>query len=297
MTTDDERVDVGKLKQIVEGALMAADGPLSVERLLKLFRRGELDPAQGRQQISRALRELDEEAAGRGYELKRVASGFRFQVRAELSAWVGRLWEEKPPRYSRALLETLALIAYKQPVTRGDIEKVRGVSVSQSIVRTLLERGWVRVVGQRETPGRPNLYGTTPAFLDYFNLRRLDDLPPLSEIKAILDPEFAGESGESVENVASGRSGAAAAGSTEPLRLDVDEARNEPETGALHNDRSDGAVDPVDPVLLAEKMAAHLEAADSGAETADGRHRLAEVVRLPTARRRAEPARDESGSD
>ncbi len=142
-------VDTAKLKQIVEGALMAAGEPLSVDRLVKLFKRGELDPAEGRQQIREALRELGEEAAGRGYELKRVASGFRFQVRGELSEWIGRLWEEKPPRYSRALLETLALIAYKQPVTRGDIEQVRGVSVSQNIVRTLLERGWVRVVGQR----------------------------------------------------------------------------------------------------------------------------------------------------
>ncbi len=188
MATEVESIDATKIRRIVEAALMAADGPLSVGRLLQLFRRGELHPEQGGQQVREALRQLGEETAGRGYELKRVASGFRFQVRGELSPWVGRLWEEKPPRYSRALLETLALIAYKQPVTRGDIEKVRGVAVGGSIVRTLLERGWVRVVGQRETPGRPNLYGTTPAFLDYFNLRRLDDLPPLDEIGGITEP-------------------------------------------------------------------------------------------------------------
>ncbi len=167
---------------------MAADEPLSVDRLLRLFQPGELDPAAGKRLIREALRELGEASAGRGYELKRVASGFRFQVRVELSEWISRLWDGRPPRYSRALLETLALIAYKQPVTRGDIEQVRGVAVSQGIVRTLLDRDWVRVVGQRETPGRPNLYGTTRAFLDYFNLQSLDQLPPLAEIKAMIEP-------------------------------------------------------------------------------------------------------------
>lgn len=176
------------VKRIVEAALMAAQEPLSVDRLFKLFRRGELHSEQGRQQIREALQELRQEAAGRGWELKQLASGYRFQVPAELAEWVSRLWEEKPPRYSRALLETLALIAYKQPATRGDIERVRGVAVSQNIMRTLLERGWIRVVGQREAPGRPNMYGTTRAFLDYFNLQALDELPPLAEIKAMIEP-------------------------------------------------------------------------------------------------------------
>ena len=154
------------LKQIIEAALLAADEPLTVDQVEKLFKPSEIDSAEIRQQIRAALKRLESEAEGRGYELKRVASGFRYQVRQELSEWVSRLWEGKPPRYSRALLETLALVAYKQPVTRGDIEQVRGVSVSQNIMRTMLERGWIRIVGQREVPGHPAMYGTTKAFLD-----------------------------------------------------------------------------------------------------------------------------------
>ena len=177
-----------RIQQIVEAAIMAADGPLTVANLTKLFKPGELDEENGSKQVREALKVLTEQAADRGVELKRVASGYRYQVRQELSAWVSRLWDEKPPRYTRALLETLSLVAYKQPVTRGDIEQVRGVAVSQNIMRTLIERDWVKVVGQREVPGRPSLYGTTKAFLDYFNLKSLDELPPLAEIKAILDP-------------------------------------------------------------------------------------------------------------
>jgi len=181
-------IDGDKLKQILDAALLAADEPLTVERMAKLFTHGELDSAEGREQIRETLKQLEIDAQGRGYELKRVASGYRYQVRQELAEWVSRLWEEKPPRYTRALLETLALVAYKQPVTRGDIEQVRGVSVSQNIMRTLLERGWIRVVGQREVPGRPAMYGTTRAFLDYFNLKSLDQLPPLAEIRSLIEP-------------------------------------------------------------------------------------------------------------
>jgi segregation and condensation protein B len=181
-------LETDQLKRIVEAALVAADEPLGVDRLAKLFAPGELDADEGRAQIRAALDVLGAEAEGRGYELKRVASGYRYQVRTELAPWISRLWEEKPPRYSRALLETLALIAYKQPLTRGDIEAVRGVAVSQNIMRTLLERNWIRMVGQREVPGRPALYGTTRAFLDYFNLKSLDELPPLDEIRALIEP-------------------------------------------------------------------------------------------------------------
>jgi segregation and condensation protein B len=183
-----ELIDQEKLKQILEAALMAADGPLTVDQLTRLFAHGELDSEEGRTQIRDTLTLLESDAAGRGYELVRVASGFRYQVRQELSEWVSRLWDEKPPRYTRAFLETLALIVYKQPVTRGDIEDVRGVSVSQNIMRTLMERGWIRVVGQREVPGKPSLYGTTRAFLDYFGLKSLDQLPPLAEIRSLLEP-------------------------------------------------------------------------------------------------------------
>ena len=183
-----ELIDNDKLRAIIDGALLAAGEPVSVDRLVKVFVRGELDSGEGRAQVRGCLRELETLAEGRGYQLKRVASGYRYQVRQEVSEWVSRLWDEKPPRYSRALLETLALVAYKQPVTRGDIEQVRGVSVSQNIMRTMLERGWIRVVGQREAPGRPSLYGTTRVFLDYFNLKSLDQLPPLSEIKTLIEP-------------------------------------------------------------------------------------------------------------
>jgi segregation and condensation protein B len=181
-------VEPEKLKQIVEAALLAADEPLTVDQLAKLFKPSEIDKNTIRADLREALKLLTEEAEGRGYELVQVASGYRYQVRQELSLWISRLWEEKPPRYTRALLETLSLVAYKQPVTRGDIEQVRGVSVSQNIMRTLLERGWIRVVGQREVPGRPSMYGTTKEFLDYFNLKSLDQLPPLAEIRELIEP-------------------------------------------------------------------------------------------------------------
>ena len=178
-----------RIKLVVEGALFAAREPVSVERLIGLFAKDELPLGGERQAVREALDAIAAQAEGRAYELARVASGHRFQVRREFAPWVGRLFDERAPRYSRALLETLALIAYRQPTTRGDIEQVRGVAVSPSIMRTLLDRGWIRAVGQRETPGRPTMYGTTRRFLDYFNLRSLDDMPPLTEIKALAEPE------------------------------------------------------------------------------------------------------------
>ena len=169
--------DFSSLRQIIEGAILAADSPLNLDKIIGLFD-GE-QPA--RTQILEALKQIEESCSGRGFELKQVASGYRFQVRQEYGEWVSRLWDEKPQRYSRALLETLALIAYKQPITRGDIENVRGVAVSTNIMRTLLEREWVRVVGYRDVPGRPATYATTKNFLDYFNLSGLGELPDLSE--------------------------------------------------------------------------------------------------------------------
>lgn len=181
-------METKQIARIVEAALLAADEPVSIDRLVKLFAPGELPDTSARGAVRAALEEIGDATAERGFELVRVASGFRFQVRQQFSPWVSRLYEERPPRYSRALFETLALIVYRQPVTRGDIEQIRGVSVSQSIMRTLLERGWIRVVGERETPGRPALYGTTRAFLDYFNLKSLDDLPPMEEIESLMKP-------------------------------------------------------------------------------------------------------------
>lgn len=174
--------EIQQLKNIIEGALLAAGQPLSVDRMLALFI-DEVQPA--REEIRQALRELTEECAGRGIELVEVASGYRYQVRREVAPWVARLWEEKPQRYSRALLETLALIAYRQPITRAEIEEVRGVAVSSNIVKTLQEREWIRVVGYRDVPGRPAMFATTRHFLDYFNLQSLDQLPPLAELRDI----------------------------------------------------------------------------------------------------------------
>ena len=173
-------------ERIVEAALLAADGPVSVLRLANLFTADDLGEGSAQTLVRDALNAIGRRTEGRGYELVRVASGFRFQIRQEFSPWVSRLFDERPPRYSRALLETLALIVYRQPVTRGDIEQVRGVAVSSSIMRTLSERGWVQAVGQRETPGRPTLYGTTRRFLDDFNLQSLDELPPFEDLQSFV---------------------------------------------------------------------------------------------------------------
>ena len=171
---------LARVQAIAEAALLAAGKPLSLEQLRELFVE---DERPSRQVMEHVLVQLDKACEGRGFELKKVASGYRLQVREELAPWVGRLFEEKPQRYSRALLETLALIAYRQPITRGEIEEIRGVTVSSNIIRTLLEREWVRVVGHRDVPGRPAMYATTRQFLDYFNLEGLDQMPPLSEIR------------------------------------------------------------------------------------------------------------------
>jgi segregation and condensation protein B len=172
-----------KLKNIVEAAMFAAQRPLTVDDLAALFDGSSWTPE--RKSIREALSQLAEDWQERGIELKEVSSGFRFQVRKEYSGWLGSLWSERPPRYTRALLETLALIAYRQPITRGEIEDVRGVSVSPSIIKTLTDREWIRVLGHRDVPGRPELFGTTREFLDSFNLKSLDQLPPLSEVKDI----------------------------------------------------------------------------------------------------------------
>jgi segregation and condensation protein B len=157
-------LEIQRIKQIVEAALLCADEPLTIDLLERLFGADECDRAT----LKAVVEQIEQDCAARGVELKRVASGYRFQVRQELAPWMSRMWEDRPPRYSRAVLETLALIAYKQPVTRGDIEQVRGVTVNSNMIRTLLERDWIRVVGYREVPGRPAMYGTTKTFLDYF---------------------------------------------------------------------------------------------------------------------------------
>ncbi|MDZ7670751.1 MAG: SMC-Scp complex subunit ScpB [Gammaproteobacteria bacterium] len=274
-------IDEDKLKQIIEGALMAADEPLSVGQLTRLFAHGELDSEEGRTQVRETLKVLETESEGRGYELKRVASGYRYQVRQELSEWISRLWEEKPPRYSRALLETLALIAYRQPVTRGDIEQVRGVSVSQNIMRTLLERGWIRAVGQREVPGKPSLYGTTRAFLDYFDLKSLDELPPLSEIQSLIEPLVIEEVAEEAWQVAE---------HDHPELADANPAEAVPGDGASPEQQesagdaaSEESQDDADPAAQADESP---EPDEDDAQSAGDAAQSAEVVRLPTSPRR-----------
>ncbi len=172
------------IQRIIEAALLASPEPLSALRLADLFSADDAVPASA---IARAIQALQAACAGRGLVLVEVASGYRYQVTREMQPWLARLHSERPPRYSRALLETLALIAYRQPITRGEIEQIRGVVVSSGIIRTLEEREWIRVLGHREVAGRPALYGTTRQFLDYFNLKALEDLPPLAEVRDFED--------------------------------------------------------------------------------------------------------------
>ena len=177
------------ITRIVEAALMAANQPLTLAALHALF---SLDDPAPEGAVEQALDTLREQCADRGVELVELASGFRFQVKADVHPWVARLWTERQTKYTRATLETLALIAYRQPITRGEIEQVRGVAVSSNIIKALEEREWIRVVGHRAVPGKPALFGTTKGFLDYFGLKRLDELPPLSELKDIgeLEPQL-----------------------------------------------------------------------------------------------------------
>jgi segregation and condensation protein B len=177
-------MELSQIKRIVEAALLASAQPLSLPQLAALFGDGE---APSHEDLARSLEQLAEDCGERGVELKEVASGFRYQVRQDVHPWIARLWTERQTKYSRALLETLSLIAYRQPITRGEIEQIRGVAVSTNIVKTLEEREWIRVVGYRDVPGKPELFGTTRHFLDYFNLKSLDELPPLAEIRDVED--------------------------------------------------------------------------------------------------------------
>jgi segregation and condensation protein B len=172
------------VKNVVEAALLAAGRPLALEELMSVFdeRDGSIS-----EEVKGAIAALTEEYATRGLELLEVASGFRIQIRAAVAQPVARLWQERPAKYSRALLETLALIAYRQPITRGEIEQIRGVAVNPNIIKTLHERNWIRVVGHRDVPGKPELLGTTREFLDYFSLKKLDDLPTLAQLKELED--------------------------------------------------------------------------------------------------------------
>lgn len=210
--------------RIVEAALLAANQPLTLAQLHSLFPEDQPAPADSVEQALEALREGCKE---RGVELVELASGFRYQVQADVHPWVARLWTERQTRYTRATLETLALIAYRQPITRGEIEQVRGVAVNSNIIKALEEREWIRVVGHRDVPGKPALFGTTKAFLDYFGLKRLDELPPLSELKDIgeLEPQLQFDGPPAPSQIDAG--GIGNGGNAEDAQADNDEAGNE----------------------------------------------------------------------
>jgi len=204
LTPQDAQINE-QLKAIVEGALFVADGPLTIDKLMGLFPE---DARPSRDELRAVLDDLELEYANRGVELRRIDNGYRFQSRDALAPWLQKLWATRPPRYSRALLETLAIIAYRQPITRGEIEEIRGVSVNSEIIKTLLGRDWIRVVGVRDIPGKPELLGTTRGFLEHFSLRGLSELPPLAELRdteiiaremnlplPLEDPDAAEESG------------------------------------------------------------------------------------------------------
>ena len=168
-----------KISQVIEAVLLSASRPIDVQEIERVFPE---DEKPTREEIRQALQEIEEQCKDRGVELKKVSSGYRLQVRQSLSSYVAKLWEERPQRFSKATLETLALIAYRQPITRGEIEEIRGVSIGTQLMRGLMERGWVKIVGQRDVPGRPSLYSTTKEFLDYFGLQHLRELPELPEL-------------------------------------------------------------------------------------------------------------------
>lgn len=286
-------LEIPQLKRIIEAALLASAQPLTLPQISGLFDEFAM-PSQ--EDLAQAVAELQADAAERGVELVEVASGFRYQVRQDVHAFVSKLWTERQTRYSRALLETLALIAYRQPITRAEIEQIRGVAVSTNIIRTLEERDWVRVVGYRDLPGKPALFGTTKQFLDYFNLKSLDQLPALSEIHDFEEPESQlalAAGGEAiVANVAVDEAGEAQAGqeaaagagdeSAQDDAADVDlEAENQVaiETETETEAASETAT-PGDPLLAEE----------SGAETADTENpAVEEDAQTPSARAESSP--------
>lgn len=235
-----------ELKRIIEAALLASAHPLTLPQISALFDEFSM-PSQD--DLAKAVAELQDDCAGRGVELVEVASGFRYQIRQDVHGFVARLWTERQTRYSRALLETLALIAYRQPITRGEIEQIRGVAVSTHIIRTLEERDWVRVVGYRDLPGKPALFGTTKQFLDYFELKSLDQLPPLSEIHDVddLDPQLA----------------FAAAGEGIPAHIEADPIDADDDAAGASADESDPPVEETvadEPAPVPPAITAHIDA-------------------------------------
>lgn len=260
-------MDEHRLKLILEAALLAAGRPLSLADMEHLFSGDTGAPT--RDAIRAALAGLSDDWADRSLALQEVASGYRAQVRNEFEPWIAQLWEEKPPKFSRALLETLAIIAYRQPITRSEIEEIRGVSVSTQIIRSLTERHWVRVVGHREAPGRPAMYGTTRQFLDHFNLKSLDQLPPLSEIREMdagnAELEFEGEpaSSESGEGTrATAARASEAAGDAEDAASAGEAADDEP----VRSDEASPAADDDESQAASTDAESREAEADAGSD-------------------------------
>jgi segregation and condensation protein B len=261
-----------QLKNTIEAVLMSAEKPLKVNEIENLFA-GDADMPT-RDDIRKTLQQLGEDYANRGFELKEVASGFRIQVKQDYSAWVGRLWEEKPARYSRALLETLALIAYRQPITRGEIEEIRGVSVSSNIIKTMMEREWIKVLGHKDVPGKPALYGTSKEFLDYFNLKSLEDLPTLAELKDL--DQMHQELDLDIDNTAAGAEGDAEQSTTDKGAAtelaDADTMANEVDESAEAEAEAEAESDVDTGAIVAEAdapAAVEPAAADTAADEAD----------------------------
>jgi len=226
-------MDDKELKNIIEAGLLAAGRPLTVDHLVAMFEEGQ-EPE--RDAIRKMIDALNEEYAERGIEIHRVASGYRLQVKKQLAPWVSRLWEEKPARYTRALLETLSLIAYRQPITRGEIEDVRGVAVSSNIIKTLMEREWIRVLGHRDVPGKPAMYGTTREFLDYFNLKSLSQLPTLQELRDIDSINAELDLGLDDKSAAAATEDGDTASSNAPVEASNDEAAPEQDIASAEDD-------------------------------------------------------------
>ncbi len=278
-------MQIEQLKPIIEAALLASSQPMTIHQLGDLF--NETDDV-GQEQIAKVLEALAEDCDGRGVELKQVASGFRYQVRQEVHPWISRMWTEKPSRYSRALLETLALIAYRQPITRPEIEQIRGVVVSSNIIKTMEEREWIRVVGYRDVPGKPALFGTTRAFLDYFNLKSLDQLPPLSEIRDMEDPQLRFEQEPLTVRIA------------RDLPIDPDEETPD-EADAAETDTDDTTNITADDAVAADTdtddttpTTADAPASDTSSETDESSSEMSPPVEIPTstADEAANPAAD-----
>ncbi|HJR71329.1 MAG TPA: SMC-Scp complex subunit ScpB [Gammaproteobacteria bacterium] len=273
-------MDETEIKHVLEAALLAAGRPLSLERLTELFT--SKGGAPDRATLKRALDALASDYAGRGIELKEIASGYRVQVKRNMGEWLQPLWEERAPRYTRALLETLALVAYRQPITRAEIEEVRGVVVSTNIVRTLLERSWIRVVGHRDVPGKPAMFGTTKEFLDYFGLKKLEDLPTLAEIKDGM-PELSPQTDllESLEAEARGFG-------TAPLAADGDGEAAVPASSVetMLTDGPDDAEDETElngPDLFRADGGEKSAASEHGSANDDGPSESAEIIPLRAA--------------